>query len=461
MPQTTVTFPNSTVSAGGTAAAPTAWTNPNNAQADDATNATSTAAALIGGTQVLTASQFNALAEEAAMRANSTGQQIPAGASILGVRFSYDADATNTGVLTLNYPGGSTTKNTAQSIVTVGFGTLSSGSTVAAGNTYQTFDLSTAAGQTGARAKVDTATLTPNVIGAAGTTINTAAYGMDFFSVTISWVLYKDGAGSPFASAFASGVVFAVEIKAGVVGSATAFATGTPFATEIKTGDVGSSTAFATGAQKPLITMTGTPSRTDAFSSGVQHSFFTLTNSARADAFMSTTITQVQVTQGASGLGLAFATGTPFATEIKTGDVGRADAFASGAPKPLITMSSSSPSTAFASGVQKPLFTLGATGSSTAYASGIARAYSFAISGYSRDATGSLLPSVRVDVYRKSDHAWMGRITSDASTAYYSLALPFSASVFWCRFYLVGPPDLFDTTIDDLALVQSQVQGPP
>jgi len=158
----------------------------------------------------------------------------------------------------------------------------------------------------------------------------------------------------------------------------------------------------------------------------------------------------------------AFTTGILTATVIKAGEVADAQAFATGAPKPLILTVGSSTAQAMVSGVLTPIFALvGNTATTNAFATGIARAFSFAISGYTRNAAGTLLGGVRVDIYRKSDHAHMGRVTSDPTAAYYSLAIPNTAQVFWCRFYLIGPPDRFDTTIDDLVLVESQTQGPP
>ena len=136
-------------------------------------------------------------------------------------------------------------------------------------------------------------------------------------------------------------------------------------------------------------------------------------------------------------------------------------AFVTGTATTRVLASGSAPSQSFGSGTSTPIVNVRGTAPSTAHAAGIARAFSFAISGYTRDAGGALLGAVRVDIYRKSDHAHMGRVTSDPVTAYYSLAIPNQPQVFWCRFYRVGPPDRFDTTIDDLILVESQVQGPP
>jgi hypothetical protein len=173
-----------------------------------------------------------------------------------------------------------------------------------------------------------------------------------------------------------------------------------------------------------------------------------------------TAIVKKQVTQVGKAAGTAASLGIPKAEVSKTGDVAGGLAFATGQQKTLVTMTGQSTTDATASGQQKPIFKMVGTSTTNAISSGVARAYSFAISGYTRDSTGVLLPNVRVDIYRKSDHNHMGRVTSDPTTAYYSLALPNTVEVFWCRFYLVGPPDLFDTTIDDLVLVESQTQGP-
>ena len=210
MPQTTTAFPTSATSAGGTALTPTAWTTPNNVFADDNANATSSGAALTGGTQVLTGQNFNLLAGEGAgLGGAGTGVQIPAGASILGVRLYYDAAASN-GTLTLGGTAGGTAlttqaKTTAQSVVTTGFGTLSAGSTTAAGNTFGAQNLGTEAGQAAARALLANGQILLTAIGGAGSGLNTGSYAMDYYKVEVQWIIRADRTGGAQASSSKSG----------------------------------------------------------------------------------------------------------------------------------------------------------------------------------------------------------------------------------------------------------------
>jgi hypothetical protein len=187
VPQTTTALASvaANVNVGGLG--PPAWAQPNQALTDNAQNATVSTSLLGGASQELRLTAFGLLAGEAA-GGGLTGIQIPAEASIVGVRFTFDVTTGANASMTYGARSGAGTGQTgtlaasqAQGLRTLGFGTLSAGSTVAGGNTWQGNDLTTTAGATAARATLSNANLQVYVVGAASSNALAAAtYGVDY-----------------------------------------------------------------------------------------------------------------------------------------------------------------------------------------------------------------------------------------------------------------------------------------
>lgn len=253
---------------------------------------------------------------------------------------------------------------------------------------------------------------------------------------------------------FGGGTVVAAS---GGAPSTTSFGSGIASAQATLPVPASSASAFGSGIQKPIMSMAGSASST-SFASATGSVIATRDGVGTAYVSALGTVNATMVSDG-TAVATALATGSPAATA--NGDaIAVAYTFAQGGASQSVVQDSAATATAAASGGQSTIATIAGTGAATAIASGIARAYSFAISGFAYDQASVALAGVRVDIYRTSDHFHMGRVTT-GPTGYYSLAIPNQPEVFWVRFYLAGPPETFDTTGDNLALVESQVQGPP
>lgn len=453
MPQTTTAFVQGA----------TGGTNPGNLSADDGANAT-TATTLVVAGPTITGDTWNLLEEDAGTPGPATGIKIPAGASIVGVRFQWGdmafSGTSPTATITAN-AGGTAFSQTGVSgngTKTRGYGTLSAGSTYAGGNDFFGSDLSTNAGQLSARADLADAVLTQTVQGTGGG-VGNGTTAVDYFRVQVEWVLKKDGAGTASSTSFTAGAVTAQATQAGT-GRTDGFSSAVLSGTIMKVGDVADSDAAVSGVASSTQSHTGSAS-SSASSSGTATVVATSGGPASSYSFGSGTMT-MQATQAGSASGLSVATGVLTAIITEQGDVVDAQSFASGVATQTITRDGVGTSTAHASAESHPIATAYGQAGAEAIARGVARAYSFAISGYAYDQTETPLEGVRVDVYRTSDHQHMGRVFTDA-TGYYSYAIPNQPQTFWARFYSEGatdPQDQFDTTVDWLALVESQVQGP-
>lgn len=317
------------------------------------------------------------------------GVKIPAGASIVGLRFQWECQVA-AGTPTLFYRiqvSGATALErsvavTGGSIVrTIGFGTFSAGSTHAEGNTFNSRDLSTDAGSLAARADLANGVLELGARGTNSSVTTTSTFGIDFVRVLVQWVLRVDRTGGAKASATNGG----------------------PVKADVNEAAAGAKSAGVSGGQP-----------------------------------------QTQVSRGESGA--------------------NASSSAGGSPHPLVSQAGGASASSTAGGSQHSVVTSTGGGKAGAKAgAGVTTVVSFAISGLGRDGQTDApitTQNVRVDVYRTSDHAHMGRDTTDA-TGEYAVAIPFTGNeleTFWARFYQAGTPNRFATTDEDLELIEAVIQ---
>lgn len=93
-------------------------------------------------------------------------------------------------------------------------------------------------------------------------------------------------------------------------------------------------------------------------------------------------------------------------------------------------------------------------------AGGDGRLYTYGLSGFSRAATGAVLPTADVRIFRSDTDVKVGQIVSDASGAW-SVALTSEPVTYWVRADKLGSPDRFGTTARDIAVEETLVSGPP
>jgi hypothetical protein len=72
------------------------------------------------------------------------------------------------------------------------------------------------------------------------------------------------------------------------------------------------------------------------------------------------------------------------------------------------------------------------------------------LAGVTRDYSGAILGSVRVQLIRTADNAVVATTVSDPTTGAYSFTTVGYGSQYRCDAYLVGSPDRFGTTLNTL-----------
>ncbi len=336
MPQTTVGRPASTLNGGELVS--NAWTNPNNSQVDDATNATAASTLALTPTQTLNATLFRLLAGEGTP---FSGVAIPAAASIVGVRFHYDV-ITGGGaphVLTLSSaPGASTDPfaGTSQVVRTIGYGTLSAGSSVAGGNTLGANDLSTDAGALAARATLADGTLTATAKGGVGSAVSNATYEVDYFGVTVEWVIRADRTGGAKAGATAGGAPHPLVTRVGGAKTTNSTAGGSPkpFVTEAGGAKTG---AKAGGFPHPFVTRTGGAKASSTAGDAGSTQFATAPGGAKATTSSADAGSTQFVTPAGGGKAVAKSGGAPKVQVSRGASGGKATATAGGSPHPFVT----------------------------------------------------------------------------------------------------------------------------
>lgn len=206
MPQTTVAFARANIDR--STGLENSWTNPANAQSPDGTttsdnnvDATGTAGALGTTNLGITGwTTYNLLASEAG--SVFSGVKLPANAGVVGIRFYWEVVVSG-GTPTMFWrevtsAGNATERSigvTARILRSVGYGTLSTGSTVAAGDTWFSNNLATDAGAESARALIANGSLELQARGANSNAVSSSNFSLDFVRVEVQWTVVLSGSG--------------------------------------------------------------------------------------------------------------------------------------------------------------------------------------------------------------------------------------------------------------------------
>lgn len=469
MPQQTLAAGTSVATSGGSGLAP-AWTNLTAAsvQLDDNNRATTAGfTSLASPSKIVNSTAFGLLAEDAANGVLS-GIKIPAGASIVGVRFIF-AIGINGGTPTctcswLAGTSGAFNPGTAANTDVVrsfGYGTLSTGSTSALGNTWGSNDLSTTAGQAAARAALAQGLISASVQFANSNAVSNATPLVDMVQILVEWVIRADITGGAKTGAKAGGQPRPLVTSPGG-GKTSAKAGGQP-RSQVTVNPIGAKTSSSTagGQPRPLTTIVGGAKTSSSTAGGAWRPILTAPGGAKVSTVAGgQPRPQVTVPGGAKTGATAGGQPRPLVTisgGAKTG------AKAGGQPRPAVNWSGGAKATTSAGGQPRPLVTVNGGAKTGAKAgTGPITIVSYAIPGYVRSpVTDQPIQGARVDVYRTADHAHMGRVFTDV-TGLYTVAIPYvgnETATFWARTRLPGTsPRAVDCTDEDLTLVQTVVQ---
>jgi hypothetical protein len=454
-----------------------AWTNPANVQSPDGTTSpddnvdASGTATLLVPLGITDWAQFHLLAAEAG--SVFSGLKIPVGASILGLRFHFEvnpASGTPTQFYRVRVGGATVTEQsttaTGRAVRTIGYGTLSAGSTHAMGNTFNGRDLSTEAGQSAARADLADGTLELGSRGSDSNAVTSSTIALDYAKVEVSWVLYANATGGAKATTTAAdaGSTQLVTRSGGAKATTTAADAGS---TQLVTRSGGAkATTIAGGSPHPLVTQPG-GAKAAAATAGDAGSTQLVTQAGGAKATASAAaIGSTQLITPTGGAKATTKAGGSPKVQVSRGASGAyATATAGGSPHPLVTQAGGANAATAGSdeGSTQLVTASGGAKATTKAGAGETTVVSYAIAGYARDrATDAIITTgIRVDVYRTSNHQHMGRVTTGADGRY-AVAIPHTGNeteTFWVRFKQTGSPDRFATGREDLTLISTVVQA--